>query len=408
MYRKSRAQFTSSEQSSADGKEGFEVYNTSGLSAVGRVCNVHANDGSSYVFQDVAEFWKHPSEPNACTLRSTSYSDGLVLPNLSDCNNASELYDASVVESVGVQQIRGEQRCVVNIKSGLSRAAYMQYEGHIRDTAVKRSNKYKALDALYQQVLLDIETTTVIRDDLKEAIITESALYNRELAAYNEVVAETRALQNQVAQLKTQVAQAQKQLEDAATTELDLINAIKAAKDSADAIRKKAKEDADAYAKKLADEAAAREAARRAAIEAAERAAAQQRAEQAAAVAAANAAAAAQAAAAAAQAAAATQAAKRCDVILYDHPNKNGVLIADYVRYPGGGNPNIGSFNDRISSFLVQPQNGASCRLTLYDQDNYGKGGNWKSWEGSGRFEYNNLEDANMDDIITSYKVDVW
>ncbi len=76
-------------------------------------------------------------------------------------------------------------------------------------------------------------------------------------------------------------------------------------------------------------------------------------------------------------------------------------------NYPGGENSNLWDWSDRISSFVVYT-NGAHCKLTLYDGDQFR--GTSKSFEGRDKFHFGNLEDSHprMDDNITSFRVQIF
>jgi hypothetical protein len=110
---------------------------------------------------------------------------------------------------------------------------------------------------------------------------------------------------------------------------------------------------------------------------------------------------------AARQAEAAANANKKCHVYLYEHPNFRGKMFQKSFNYPGGENSNLWDWSDRISSFVVYT-NGAHCRLTLYDGDQFR--GRSKSFEGRDKFHFGNLEDSHprMDDNITSYRVQIF
>ena len=414
-----------------DTVEGFVTYNDTGMMALESVCNVMADDGNAYVLSDIAEFMSHPSQPNVCALRPTSYSDGLVSSDLSDCNVTSDLYDSAVVSKVAVQQLQGEERCTVHMKPGLSRDAYEAYETKIRNASVLRSNKYTNLVLAKNKAEGEIEQGQARIVELRRLIAEENAAYEVEFAVYNTMLAETQAIKQQVADIRKRAEDAHMLLTTTMSKELDIKSAIQTELDMTAKIRKKAKDDADAWATHVDDEKAARGAAKQAAIDAAARAraeaerlaaeaaakaaaeaaakAAAEAAARAAAEAAARAAAEAAARAAAEAAAraaaeAAVRAAKKCDVKMFQHTGFRGDMIPVLAEFGTSTGSFYGSdFDDQMSSFIVQPVGGAKCKLTL--NDDYVQ----KVWDvvDGNRFEIGKLQDYDMNDRITTYQIDV-
>ena len=160
----------------ATGQKGPDVFNATGQHARDRTCNVTQADGSSYLFGEINEFWRHPIDPDACTMRTLSYSDGLVSTDLADCTkDASPMYDEKVVESVGTHKAQGEDRCVVRIKSGLKPEAYKAFEERLRDQATIRSDVYQTYKKIVDAVRAEVEALKLRRDDLKAAVKKERA-----------------------------------------------------------------------------------------------------------------------------------------------------------------------------------------------------------------------------------------
>jgi hypothetical protein len=391
-----------------------DVFNASGMSARGHVCNVQADDGEVYVFKDIAEFVSHPSDPNSCALRPTSYSDGLVAEDLSNCNAGADIYDKDVVRSVQVQQVMGYDRCVIKLKPGLPWDAYQSYESKVRDTSVKLTQKYKDLVIANDKVRDDIIAAIARLAQLADLIKQHNEAYDLEIVAYNIKLAETRAVEQHIVALEQQVGEARQKLDESVAQEMTLKNAIQGEVEMTAAIRKKAAEEEEAYRKMLTDEKAARAAAKVAALEAQARADKHQRELEEAERRRRAAEAAAEAERLRLAAIVAMNARKECHVQFFEHPNFRGHDIKYMFRgTPGGRVPNVGFYegkstgwNDRFSSFKVFPLHGARCTLGVADGMNL---------EGTGMlfgnnptndkyYEFRNLEHSKprMDDNITS------
>jgi hypothetical protein len=191
--------------------EGFDVFSSLGKTAVGRACNVRQADGLLYVFRDVGEMWMDPQNPEGCTMRQLNYDDGLLKSDLSDCSSTSVLNDR-VVDTVQVQKMMGRDHCVVRIKEGLKASEYKQYELKLRDEAIKRSNRYRWLQGLYDQLVIDYRNMLLNRDQLKVSIKNERGLYNKEVVNHavevekaNAIRAAFPALDAQISGLATQI-----------------------------------------------------------------------------------------------------------------------------------------------------------------------------------------------------------
>ena len=178
------------------------LLNSEGVGVKERACNVRTSSGSTYLFTELNELWSLPDEPTSCSFRDLSYDDGLIRPDYSDCNEQSALFDPDVVESMGVNMVHGDRRCVLKMKNGLDDASYTKYAAKVRDLATTRSRPYIELLDRYQKLEEAYELAKREKDRLKSLIKSEEDQYNGDMANYNRLTAETAALGHQIATME--------------------------------------------------------------------------------------------------------------------------------------------------------------------------------------------------------------
>lgn len=169
-------------------------------------CGVPMAGGQVYTFSSISELENHPTDPNACQLKTTSYSDGLVDSGLMQCNpESSHLNKPPVVSEVGVQATSGRQRCILSLTPNLSRQQYQAFETELRDLAVTRSNRYTWLRLLYEKLQRDFAQLQAIDQRLGREIQAKEQIVAQLQSEVNTLEAELRGLQGTINGLVSQI-----------------------------------------------------------------------------------------------------------------------------------------------------------------------------------------------------------
>lgn len=181
-------------------------------------CRVSLGDGSTaYRMTNFDGIQAHPSEADTCVFKVNA-GDGLLDEARAACvkSEASPLYTSTVVRDtqtvinadgtkdvkpgIGVEQVMGNDMCVVRFKSGLSEAGVRAYEDRLRTSSIKRSAVYRTLDAKYTKTLADIARVRAEIDRLR----SELAALDADLANKRE---KRQRLENELASAKMTLEQ---------------------------------------------------------------------------------------------------------------------------------------------------------------------------------------------------------
>ena len=167
-------------------------YGSPGPNIVDATCSV-STDNTYYNFDKTDGLQRHPNIPNTCFF-SHPAQNGIMLPNLRDCAQGSAVHH-EVVESISVEPVQGDNKCVMKLKTDLSPLLYEEYEKKLLNLAIDRSIMYN--------------TTLQMRDNIRALIVRLQSQRDEavmQMQAQQEV---ERTTLSQIAVLKSKIMTAQ-------------------------------------------------------------------------------------------------------------------------------------------------------------------------------------------------------
>eukprot|EP00798_Chlamydomonas_sp_ICE-L_P017742 gene17742-24102_t len=167
------------------GQERFSdvLLNNKGIDVLEAACEVSTDvRGEMYRLSKVDSLKRHPNVLNACYFATRDVA-GLMDPHLKGCQPMSAVDSASAVSKIGMQQVLGQDECVINLVPKQKVAVYKAYETELADLAVRRNNLYittlSSFRVAQEMILLLNKQKSQAEAELKVQMKLYSETYSR-------------------------------------------------------------------------------------------------------------------------------------------------------------------------------------------------------------------------------------